>query len=146
MNLLVIVAVFVFPLAAFGLDDNLLSEIQLSPIEANVPSAERFEKLLLRGLGVYFGNRAGTKLEYEMLRDGPTQSGVSYPKFYLWVVRSSLDGLDEGALRIAAIDRKRFEITDFLSAEDIRENPDILKAVFPAPLIPAILHKVGRSQ
>jgi len=50
-----------------------------------------------------------------MLRDGPTQSGVSYPKFYLWVrVAGGKSVDDRGAVRVVAVKRKRFDVTDFM--------------------------------
>src|SRR5258706_5549076 len=66
----------------------LLEDLQRSHIEANVPLPGDFNRLLRRDLGAYFSKQRGRKavqVDFEMLRDGPTQSGVSYPKFYLWV-------------------------------------------------------------
>jgi hypothetical protein len=41
------------------------------------------------------------------------------------------------------VGRERFEITDFLSEEEIREAPNQVGSVFPAPLVRAI-HKRAR--
>jgi hypothetical protein len=53
--------------------------------------------------------------------------------------------LDEGAVRVAAIDGTRFEVTDFLSRQEIKTNPAVLKQVFPAALVETILAKAGVS-
>jgi hypothetical protein len=83
--------------------------------------------------------------EFELLREAPTQSGVSYPKFY-----ARVRGIDDqnktvikGAMRIAAIDKERFEVTDFMPKAEILEAPDRLESVFPRPLIPRIKEKAG---
>src|SRR6266550_2261815 len=58
-----------------------------SHIAANVPSTNDFRPFLIRDLTAYLKPTHGDKLtvDYELLRDGPTQSGVAYPKFYLWL-------------------------------------------------------------
>jgi hypothetical protein len=58
-----------------------------SHIDANVPSAEQFHSLLKRDLQAFFSNRHGSSVtvSYELLRDGPTQTGIAYPKYYAWV-------------------------------------------------------------
>ena len=72
-------------------------------------------------------------MSYELLRKGPTQSGVAYPKYYAWVRVHRHDGLLEGAVRLAAIDDQRFEVTHFLPAQEIVASPGI-ESVFPEPL------------
>jgi hypothetical protein len=51
---------------------------------------------------------------------------------------------DRGAVRVAAIEKKRFEITDFVSEEEIRKSPDQIYSVFPAAVCEAIKGKVNR--
>jgi len=118
--------------------------IQKSHIDANVPREEDFSAFLIRYLTSYFEpiHGKGLKIEYELLRALPTQSGVSYPKFYAWVTINR-DGkvLDQGAVRLAAIRKERFEITHWLSKADIQHNPDSIKTIFPAALFPAIRSK-----
>src|SRR5262245_41712414 len=102
---------------------DVFREIQRSHIEANVPSPNDFDRLLTRDLEAYFRARAGKvlRVKHELLCDGPTQSGVAYPKFYLWV--QAFEGTrvaERGAVRVAAIDRKEFQVTDFLTEADIR--------------------------
>ncbi len=118
-----------------------MANVQLSYIKGNVPSAENFDSFLKRDLKAYFKNdeQKNTLVEYEMLRDGPTQSGVAYPKYYVWVKISSKGIIqNEGAARVAAIDKTKFEITDFLSKAEIRSFPDSVSKIFPAALISKI--------
>jgi hypothetical protein len=126
--------------------ERMIAELQASHIEANVPDASQFSRLLERDLNAYFKTRGvrNPNSRFELLRQGPTQSGIAYPKFYLWVwVSSGKNNAAAGAVRVAAVGRERFEITDFLSEEEIREAPNQVGSVFPAPLVRAI-HKRAR--
>jgi hypothetical protein len=113
----------------------VMGNIQRSHIEGNVPVQADFKGFLSRDLAKYLSAlRLKTlRAEYELLRDGPTQSGVAYPKFYVWV--RVFDGktlVEEGAARVAAVDRKGFDITDYVDSKAIRAAPDALYRVFPA--------------
>jgi hypothetical protein len=124
----------------------IMPSVEESHIGGNVPVAETFDVVLARDLGAYFASRGLTdpQITYELLRRGPTQSGVAYPKFYLWVSAASGQGdVMAGAVRVAAIDRVRFEITDFVARADIVKNPDGLASIFPAALLPAIRAKAA---
>lgn len=123
--------------------------LQSSHIEANVPAPSDFNRVLLRDLGDYFARARKQKavpIDFELLRDGPTQSGVSYPKFYVWV---RLDGGkspdDRGAVRVAAIERNRFEVTDFVSERAIRNDKAGIYAIFPGPVCEKIEAKLGTA-
>ena len=121
-------------------------EIQRSHIEANVPSPDAFDRLLTRDLEAYFKANTGKliRVKHELLRDGPTQSGVAYPKFYLWVQASEGKRVaEQGAIRVAAVERKEFQVTDFLAEADIRANPAALNKVFPAAVSERIKSKLG---
>lgn len=123
-----------------------VQEIERSQIQANVPAAANFHRLLQRNLRSYFQRMHGKKLtvEYEMLRDGPTQSGAAYPMFYVWVrVLEARALLEQGAARLAAIARKEFQVTHFLSEQAIRDEPGSLYRVFPAPVCKKIETKLG---
>jgi len=120
-----------------------------SHIEANVPGTNDFRPFLIRDLTAYLQPLYGDKLtvDYELLRDGPTQSGVTYPKFYLWLKATNIDNtVIEGAIRVAAVDKKRFDITDFLSRTDIVSHPDRLESIFPQPLVENILKRAGAAK
>jgi hypothetical protein len=105
-----------------------LRDAQQSHIDENVPAPPDFDKFLRRDLAAYFAQERKRKdlpLELELLRDGPTQSGVAYPKFYVWVrIAGGKTPADRGAVRVAAIEKKRFEVTDFLSEQNIGTEPD----------------------
>jgi hypothetical protein len=121
-----------------------LASVQESHIAANAPADEEFEALLMRDLGAYFASQGMTdpQVRYELLRRGPTQSGVAYPKYYVWVSAESASGdTMAGAMRVAAVDRIRFEVTDYVSRQEVLTNPDAIASVFPAALLPAIRAK-----
>ncbi len=127
-------------------DAQVIQDIQRSHIEANVPSSADFNRILQRDLENYFtkGNKKKVHVEFEMLRDGPTQSGVAYPKFYAWVrILEGKSKLNEGAVRLAAIDRKKFEVTDFIGRSAIEAHPEALTQVFPAAVCEKIKSKIG---
>lgn len=117
-----------------------------SHIAANVPSTNDFRLFLIRDLTAYLKPTHGNKLtvDYELLRDGPTQSGVAYPKFYLWLRATNAENtVIEGAVRVAAIEKKRFDVTDFIPRTDIVSHPDPLDRIFPQAVIEKILTKAG---
>ena len=117
--------------------------LQNEHIQANVPSEDVFSTFLDRDILTYLQSEVSADIaavETALLRQGATQSGVAYPKFYLWVVATSNDGtVLEGAARAAAVDRIRFEVTDFLSAEEIGSDPQAVSSVFPASLVSDIM-------
>ena len=121
--------------------------LQQSHIEANVPSQQNFGPLLQRDLLAYFkstGDASALSVEYQLLRNEPTQSGAAYPKFYAWVkVNSGGQLLLEGAVRVAAIEKKKFEVTNFLTRKRIQGAPREVSAVFPSPLVPTIISLAG---
>jgi hypothetical protein len=51
----------------------------------------------------------------------------------------------EGAVRVAAIEEMRFEVTNFLSSEQIRADAESVSSVFPAPLISDILRRAANA-
>ncbi|MEY2408094.1 MAG: hypothetical protein QOF48_764 [Verrucomicrobiota bacterium] len=117
-----------------------------SHIAANVPSTNDFRPFLIRDLTAYLKPNHGDKLtvDYELLRDGPTQSGVAYPKFYLWLRATNAEKtVIEGAVRVAAVDKKRFDVTDFVPRSEIVSHPDSLARIFPQALIEKIHTKAG---
>ena len=130
-------------LGLFSLSVLSQSVLQSSHIEANVPPSESFEPLLRRDLLAFFNTSSAstvTRVEFKLLREAPTQSGVSYPKYYLWVKVFSGSALQqEGAARVAAIDRQRFEVTDFMSKAQVQASPAEIRSVFPAALVPTII-------
>jgi hypothetical protein len=128
--------------------EEIIREVQQSHIDGNVPPEADFDRLLRRDLVAYFasGEDPTPEVSYELLRKGPTQTGIAYPKFYAWVsVRREGHPTREGAVRLAAIDRQRFEIMQFIDQSEIRRNPSGLDQVFPPPVASAIKVRVGSA-
>lgn len=122
-----------------------LAEIGDSHVQDNVPPKTRFDQYLRRDLTVYFTRSTGRKVAvgYEFLRNGPTQTGIAFPKYYLWVqIRAGKKLVGEGAVRVAAIDRKRFEVTHYLPEAEMRKDPDQIDSVFPLPVGKRIRQKL----
>ncbi|WP_299806168.1 hypothetical protein [Tardiphaga sp.] len=116
--------------------------IQQSHIEAHVPAVQVFRAMLERDLLEYARasiDPSTTSVEYKLLREQPTQSGVAYPKYYAWIrVLAGSQVIREGATRIATINRTSFEVTDFFSSQQIKFSPDRISLTFPAPLVAGI--------
>jgi hypothetical protein len=123
----------------------VMDSIQQSYIEGNAPPPEEFHRVLQRDLDAYFATALSPSrhVQYEMLREGATQSGVSYPKFYVWAIFPLIEGDRRGAVRLAAIDKERFEVTDFISDDEIKRHPDRIYETFPRPVCERIKAKVG---
>lgn len=124
-----------------------MQDLQSAHIAANVPVGADFEAFLIRDLTAYFVGQGvpAPTVTYELLRDGPTQSGVAYPKYYVWAKAVGSDGMVvEGAARTAAIERTRFEITDFVTRQAITANPDSLAMAVPAALRDAAVERARR--
>ena len=82
-----------------------------------------------------------------MLRKRPTQSGVSFPKYYLWVVgKRAGDDLVRGAMRVAAVEKKGFDVLQFLSDERIRKDPGSVARVFPTALVSEIRRRAEAGE
>lgn len=126
--------------------DPFQKDVQASHVQENVPAHQDFKAFLTRDLTIFFEARGidEPSIDFEPLRNGPTQSGVAYPKYYLWVsVTSGGQGAISGAARVAAIDRLRFEVTDFVTKDTIIEDPETVSDIFPEALLHAILLKAA---
>ena len=112
-----------------------------------MPPSAAFERLLKRDLILYFksaGTPGVTAVEYKLLREAPTQSGVALPKFYAWVMVFEEGRLaTEGAVRLAAVNRSGFDVTSFLTAVQINASPNEVPKVFPRALVPLVLERAG---
>lgn len=115
---------------------------RLSHIQSNVPDAKDFDRILVRDLRSKFCHNDECKLNFELLRKGATQTGVAYPKFYVWIQVMDGSKQQKGAVRLAAIDKDHFEVTNYLSVEQIRRVPEQVSTIFPAALVKEI---VGRA-
>jgi hypothetical protein len=127
----------------------LFSACDNSHVTGNVPPKADFRPFLVRDLTTYFQRTygKGITVEYELLRDGPTQVGLSYPKFYIWVTVTKPDkSVVDGAARIAAVNKQEFDITTFIKRSDIIADPTQLTRVFPQALLEKIRTKAGVKQ
>jgi hypothetical protein len=122
---------------------NLKPSLAESHIEGNVPTSQNFDNYMKRDLASFLCEGAEScRVEYSLLREGPTQTGIAYPKFYVWVRCFQQDKvLTQGVARVAAIDKQQFHVTDFLSREQILESPQQVGSIFPAPLVSTILQR-----
>jgi hypothetical protein len=123
-----------------------IAELQASHIAAHEPTETNFMALLQRDVQAYLAARSlpSENVKIEALRKGATQSGVSFPKYYIWIratdeTRHSV----EGAMRVAAIEQVRFDVTHFTPVASIRSDPSSLTSIYPAALIPAIHKHAG---
>jgi phenylpyruvate tautomerase PptA (4-oxalocrotonate tautomerase family) len=123
---------------------SLLDSIRDSHVEANVPVEADFDAFLKRDLAEYFKDVGkSVEVEYELLRRGPTQSGVAFPKFYVWVVvKSEGKVVEEGAARVAAIEKKEFEVVNYYTREQIERDTERIYKVFPAEVGDRIKEKL----
>lgn len=117
--------------------------LQTSHIEANVPPANSFHAFLQRDILTFFQDvttPTATRVEFTLLRDAPTQSGVAFPKYYLWVKAfAGAELVEEGAVRVAAVERQSFEVLHYINKAKVKESPTEVGSIFPAPLVPKIL-------
>ena len=116
-----------------------------SHIRANVPDEKDFDSFLKRDLELYFKElkKKSVVIEYQLLRNGPTQSGTAFPKFYLWVmIKENSALLEDGAVKVAAIEKKRFEVLNFLARADIERNVERVYQIFPRPVADKIKEKI----
>lgn len=121
--------------------ERTMAELQASHISANVPPEASFMTILRRDVLAYLAANGlpSKSVEIELLRKGATQSGVSYPKYYVWIRAADKAGHQvAGAMRVAAVNRIRFDVTDFTPAASIRSDPASLASIYPALLIPGI--------
>jgi hypothetical protein len=138
-----IVSVIVPIILLLALAPTVETSAQSSHVVANVPDAKDFQTFLKRDLLAFFraqGATDATTVDYQLLREEATQSGVSFPKFYAWVSVNSGDSIvAEGAVRLAAIERTHFSVTHFVAKSKAIESRALVESIFPKPLIDAIL-------
>ena len=141
----ILVSVLLFGAVAWS-QDNALAAAQRSHVDANVPDEKDFDAILKREITAYVTDRddKGISVTVELLRNAPTQSGVALPKFYVWIVKRDAKGavMEEAAARIAAVEKKRFDVIQYYTKKRIVAEPDLVKKVFPEDVYEKILAKV----
>jgi hypothetical protein len=125
---------------------DFMRALQADHIKHNVPEPRDFNGLLQRDVKAFFVTKGmkNPTVTIDLLRSGPTQSGMSYPKFYLWVTANTA-GKDVavGAMKVDAVQKNKFRVSKFLQIDDIRADPDQLNTTFPAALIRSIKERCG---
>lgn len=136
-SVLVYLLAFIFTFSAHSqllMDATTIQDIQKSHIDANLPPIEKHEMLIKDEIRRYLklSKTEKLKIESELLRTQPTQSGISYPKFYRWVkVIKNKWPIIAGAIRYSLIEKKKAEISDFVDSHFILNDPSISLKVFP---------------
>lgn len=116
-----------------------------SHIDANVPDKTEFDRLLNRDLTEYFNQylKKPVTVQHELLRNVPTQVGVALPKYYLWVKVYQADKLiEEGAMRVAAEEKRHFEVLQYFTTTEINANSEKIYAIFPKDISEKIIDRV----
>jgi len=119
-----------------------------SHIDANVPEQAHFDEYLRRDLTAYFTavDSSVTDVKYDLLRKAPTQVGVGFPKYYAWIaIHSERSGLEQGVVRLAAEDRAKFEVTTFLTSNEVLSRPQRVLDQFPPALNGEILRRARNA-
>ena len=133
--------------ASVGACQSVGDSIAESHVKANVPEEKDFDVFMKRDLTEYFkeAKKQSVVIEYELLRKGATQSGTAFPKFYAWVI-VRVDGklIEEGAVKVAAMEKKRFAVYDYLSRSEIEGDVGRLSQIFPAPVTDKIKEKLAK--
>ncbi len=114
------------------------------PIEHSASSTNNVA--LTQELAAYLEPDFGDDLivDYDLLRDVPTQVGVAIPKYYVWLIaRHNETIVIEGAARIAAEGDNDFAVLNFVSQPEIVRDPAQLARIFPAVLISDIELRAG---
>ena len=123
--------------------------LQQNHSNANLPSTyEEFTNIVQRDLVSYFSKIENEKVStsYELLRKQPTQSGIAYPKFYAWVIVSKNNKvIKQGAIRLAAINGTKVEVTDFIQSNVIMAKPKSIESVFPKSLCDDIRQRASKT-
>lgn len=124
----------------------MIAQNRKSHIDANVPPKDAFEAILQRDLENYFRTEEGiadAEVAFTILNERPAQIGVVLPKYYLWV-RVSAHGADKGAgaVIVAAVDRKAFDILYYAPATALRSSNEEISR-FPEGLVPEIRRRAA---
>lgn len=143
LNILVILFACVISAQSFS------QALQQNHSNANLPSTyEEFTEIVQRDLDSYFSKIENEKVStsYELLRKQPTQSGIAYPKFYAWVIVSKNNKvIKQGAIRLAAINGTKVDVTDFIQSNVIMAKPKSIESVFPKSLCDGIRQRASKT-
>ena len=136
-------------MAAILMGCNPLRDVADSHIDGNVPSQDSFLPILRRDLTAYFDSIGFNtdSIDFSPLRGGVTQTGIGFPKFYVWIRLLAADStVQEGAATVAAVQRQRFFVADYVPEALIRNGLVSLDTIFPKLVADSIRRKLGIQQ
>ena len=122
----------------------VMQQIRSDQIAANVPPNSRFHEYLERDVRAFLiqRNQEDVPFSVDLLRTQPTQVGIAFPKYYVWIEASSpTQGDISGAARLAAVNGREFSIQEFITRREINSQPDALTRTFPSRLVPHIVEQ-----
>ncbi len=122
----------------------VMQQIRRDQVAANVPPNSRFHEYLERDVRAFLvqRNQEDVQLSVDLLRTPPTQVGIAFPKYYVWIEASSpTQGDLSVAARVAAVGGREFRIQEFIPRREINAQPDALHRTFPAGLVPHIIEQ-----
>ena len=147
-SILAIGAVFVLRITDYNRRSRVIDDLLQSHIDANVPPDSLFGQFIRRDLAKYFQLSPDSDLtvQFDLLRRGPTQVGISYPKFYLSVrITRRRQLLKEGYARVAAVNREGFDVTDFIPRAAVLADSAVLAGIFPESVRAEIMTRIRGS-
>lgn len=113
-----------------------LRNVSQTYVDANVADSQEFDRLLKRNILTFLrsADHDGDSVSVKLLRSDPTQTGTSWPKYYAWIRLTKAKRLViEGVVRVACIDKKRFDVTHFLTVSQINSTPEQVGRIFRLP-------------
>ncbi|MBX9941327.1 MAG: hypothetical protein K2Y32_18840 [Candidatus Obscuribacterales bacterium] len=111
----------------------------------HLPPPDKFHFFLKRDLELHFSSEVqSARVEYEQLNIVPSQVGVGWPKYFLWVRVFSRNKLvNEGAAKVAAISKEQFFVEDFYSKEQLMKSPLSLRHNFAYNYVAEVFNRAG---
>jgi hypothetical protein len=125
--------------------DPAIRSSQNENVLEGVPDNKTFGPLLIHVLTSCFEDDRFKDLQfkYTFLADHPFQSGIAFPKYYLWVEK--YDGshpIGRGVIEVAAIDQTRLGVVEFVSKKDLATDLEWIKRHYPPEVCKSILQKI----
>lgn len=123
---------------------SFMQKVHEGNISYHTPDSHNFHAFLSRDLTAYFREKyKDCQTSYEMLKDEPTQFGLSFPHFYVWAkVTRKNSIITQGAVRLDGYRKEGFFVTDFYSVYKIRTNPKLIEH-FPPSIWEKAWQKAG---
>jgi hypothetical protein len=138
----------VLPATAWAQNDDPMAALRQGHIDANIPDQKDFDRILNGDITKYVTDKADKNItvKVELLRIGPSQSGVALPKYYIWIEKRNSKGvlMEEAAARIAAINRDHFDVIQYYDRRRLETETDLVSKVFPQDVYAWIVAKLKK--